>query len=110
MAGVKKTPKLRYDGRYYVANFYKPDGKRSMVSFGPKGEHTEGEDGEGRRRPEDVHPEPRSDDRREGEGWVAGGAARRGARAGAAPPPGGPPARPPPPPPARPPPGPPTPA
>jgi len=43
MAGVKKTPKLRYDGRYYVVNFYKPDGKRSMVSFGPKGEHTEGE-------------------------------------------------------------------
>ncbi len=43
MAGVKRTPKLRYDGRYYVANFYKPDGKRSMVSFGPRGEHTEGE-------------------------------------------------------------------
>ena len=43
MAGVKKTPRLRFDGRYYVANIYKPDGKRSMVSFGAKGERTEGE-------------------------------------------------------------------
>ena len=43
MAGVKKTPKLRYNGRYYVVNIYKPDGKRSMVSFGPSGERSESE-------------------------------------------------------------------
>jgi len=43
MAGVKKTPKLRYNGRYYVANFYRPDGKRSMISFGTEGERTESE-------------------------------------------------------------------
>ena len=43
MAGKRKTPKLRFDGRYYVVNFYRPDGKRSMISFGPEGERTEGE-------------------------------------------------------------------
>ena len=42
MAGKRKVPRLRYDGRYYVANFYKPDGTRAMVSFGPLGERTEG--------------------------------------------------------------------
>ena len=43
MAGKRKTPKLRFDGRYYVVNFYRPDGNRSMISFGPEGERTEGE-------------------------------------------------------------------
>ena len=43
MAGKKKRPKLRFNGRYYVANIYKPDGKRTMISFGPLGERTESE-------------------------------------------------------------------
>ena len=43
MAGKRKRPKLRYDGRYFVVNIYKPDGKRTMISFGPLGERSEGE-------------------------------------------------------------------
>ena len=43
MARKRKTPKLRFNGKYYVVNFYKPDGKRTMISFGPAGERTEGE-------------------------------------------------------------------
>ena len=43
MAGKRKDPKLRYDGRYYVVNIYKPDGKRTMISFGPAGDRTEGD-------------------------------------------------------------------
>jgi len=43
MAGVKKTPRLRKDGKYYVVGIYKPDGQRTNVSFGPIGSRTEGE-------------------------------------------------------------------
>ena len=43
MAGKRKKPKLRFNGKYYVVNIYKPDGKRTMVSFGPAGDRTEGE-------------------------------------------------------------------
>jgi len=43
MARKRKSPKLRFNGKYYVVNFYKPDGKRTMISFGPAGERTEGE-------------------------------------------------------------------
>lgn len=43
MAGKRKMPQLRFDGRYFVANIYKPDGKRTMISFGPPGVRTEGE-------------------------------------------------------------------
>jgi len=43
MAGKRKRPKLRYDGRYFVATIYKPDGKRTTVSFGPLGYRKEGE-------------------------------------------------------------------
>ena len=43
MARKRKTPKLRFNGKYYVVNFYKPDGKRTMISFGPADERTEGE-------------------------------------------------------------------
>ena len=43
MAGKRKTPQLRFDGRCYVVNVYRPDGKRTMFSFGPPGERTEGE-------------------------------------------------------------------
>ena len=43
MAAKRKDPKLRFDGRYYVVNIYKPDGKRTMVSFGPAADRTEGE-------------------------------------------------------------------
>ena len=38
MAGIKKTPQLRFNGRYYIANIYKPDGNRTMISFGPPGD------------------------------------------------------------------------
>ena len=43
MVGKRKDPKLRFNGTYYVANIYKPDGKRTMISFGPGGDRTEGE-------------------------------------------------------------------
>ena len=43
MAGKRKTPKLRRDGKYYVATIYKPNGQRSNVSFGPAGERTKSE-------------------------------------------------------------------
>ena len=43
MAGTRKTPKLRFNGRYYVVNIYKPDGKRTTISFGTDEERTEGE-------------------------------------------------------------------
>lgn len=43
MAGKRKSPKLRFTGRYYVANIYRLDGKRTMISFGPPGERTEAE-------------------------------------------------------------------
>ena len=40
MAGIRKTPKLRKDGRYYVASIYKPNGQRTNISFGCADEHT----------------------------------------------------------------------
>jgi integrase len=46
MAGKRKPPRLRFDGRYYVANFYEPNGnngKRNTISFGAPCERTEGE-------------------------------------------------------------------
>ncbi|GAI07791.1 unnamed protein product [marine sediment metagenome] len=43
MAGKRKTPKLRRDGKYYVASIYKPNGQRTNISFGPVGDRTEGE-------------------------------------------------------------------
>ncbi|KKR03170.1 MAG: Protein containing Integrase, catalytic core, phage domain protein [Candidatus Uhrbacteria bacterium GW2011_GWF2_39_13] len=43
MAGKRKSPQLRFDGRYYVANIYKPDGKRTCISFGSLAERSEGQ-------------------------------------------------------------------
>jgi len=43
MAGKLKTPKLRMDGKYYVASIYKPNGQRTNISFGPTGERTKSE-------------------------------------------------------------------
>jgi hypothetical protein len=43
MAGKRKTPQLRFDGRYFVANIYKPNGKRTTISFGSAEVRTEGE-------------------------------------------------------------------
>jgi len=43
MAGTRKTPKLRVKDGCFVANIYKPDGKRSTISFGPVGDRTEGD-------------------------------------------------------------------
>ena len=34
MPGVKKRPRLRYDGKYWVTTIYKPNGARGTVSFG----------------------------------------------------------------------------
>ena len=43
MATRRKPPKLRLKDGCYVANFYRPDGKRSTISFGPVGPRTEGQ-------------------------------------------------------------------
>ena len=43
MAGKRKMPKLRRDGKYYVASIYRPDGQKTNISFGPAVERTEGE-------------------------------------------------------------------
>ena len=43
MAGKRKTPKLRKDGKYYVASIYKPNGQRTNISFGTTDECSEGE-------------------------------------------------------------------
>lgn len=43
MAGKRKTPKLRNKEGCFIADFYRPDGKRSTISFGGIGERTEGE-------------------------------------------------------------------
>lgn len=43
MAGIRKTPKLRKDGKYYVTSIYKPDGQRTNISFGCADERPEGE-------------------------------------------------------------------
>jgi len=42
MAGKRKTPKLRNKDGCFVTDFYRPDGKRSTVSFGGIGAMTEG--------------------------------------------------------------------
>ena len=44
MAGTRKTPKLRvYREKYYCADVYLPNGKRTTVGFGPAENRTEGE-------------------------------------------------------------------
>jgi len=43
MAGKRKSPQLRFDGRYYVANIYTPDGKRTTISFGGLAGRSEGQ-------------------------------------------------------------------
>lgn len=43
MAGKRKSPQLRFDGRYYVANIYKPNGKRTCISFGNLSDRSEGQ-------------------------------------------------------------------
>ena len=43
MAGTRKPPTLRNKDGCYVANFYKPSGRRSTISFGPVGPRTLGE-------------------------------------------------------------------
>jgi integrase len=43
MAGKRKSPRLRFTGRYYVVNIYTPDGRRTMISFGPADERSEAE-------------------------------------------------------------------
>ena len=44
MAGKRKPPTLRvHKGRYYRADIWRPDGKRTSISFGTAAERTEGE-------------------------------------------------------------------
>ena len=43
MAGRQKTPRLRFDGQYHVVNVYRPDGRRTTISFGSVGDRTEGQ-------------------------------------------------------------------
>ena len=43
MAGKRKRPKLREKGSCFVTDIYKPDGKRTTISFGAVGERSEGE-------------------------------------------------------------------
>ena len=43
MAGKRKPPRLRRKEESFVADVYKPDGKRSTVSFGSRGQRTEGQ-------------------------------------------------------------------
>ena len=43
LAGIRNPPKLRQKQGCFVADIYKPDGKRTTVSFGPMGERTEGQ-------------------------------------------------------------------
>ena len=43
MAGKRKQPKLRIKDGCYVADFYRPDGKRSTISFGAPGVRTAGD-------------------------------------------------------------------
>jgi len=43
MAGTRKPVKLRIKDGCFVANIYKPDGKRSTISFGSVGGRTEGQ-------------------------------------------------------------------
>ena len=43
MAGKRKSPKLREKDGCFVTDIYKPDGKRTTISFGAVGERSEGE-------------------------------------------------------------------
>ena len=43
MAGKRKPPRLRDKGGCFVTDIYKPDGKRTTISFGSPGQRTEGE-------------------------------------------------------------------
>ena len=43
MAGKRKRPKLREKDHCFVTDIYKPDGKRTTISFGAVGERSEGE-------------------------------------------------------------------
>ncbi len=43
MAGKRKSPKLREKDGCFVTDIYKPDGKRTAISFGGVGERSEGE-------------------------------------------------------------------
>ena len=43
MAGKRKRPKLREKDGCFITDIYKPDGKRTTISFGAVGERTEGE-------------------------------------------------------------------
>jgi integrase len=43
MAGKRKAPKLRKDGKYYVTSIYKPNGQRTNISFGSDDDRPEGE-------------------------------------------------------------------
>jgi integrase len=43
MAGKRKRPKLREKDGCFVTDIYKPDGKRTTISFGAVGERSEGE-------------------------------------------------------------------
>ena len=43
MAGKRKSPKLREKDGCFVTDIYKPDGKRTTISFGGVGERSEGE-------------------------------------------------------------------
>jgi integrase len=43
MAGKRKPPTLRRKGRSFVTDVYRPDGRRTTVSFGPPDGRTEGE-------------------------------------------------------------------
>jgi len=43
MAGKRKRPKLWFDGKYFKLNIYKPDGKRTTISFGHQGDRPESE-------------------------------------------------------------------
>jgi len=41
MAGMRKRPTLRFDGKYWVTTIYKPNGSRGTVSFGSPEERSE---------------------------------------------------------------------
>jgi hypothetical protein len=34
MAGIRKRPTLRFDGKYWITTIYRPKGVRGTVSFG----------------------------------------------------------------------------
>lgn len=43
MAGIRKRPTLRFNGRYWITTVYKPNGVRGTVSFGTTETRTESE-------------------------------------------------------------------